>query len=229
MAAVTSEIISRVSRYKDQTTQELVEVTSTIKVERRKVLTNDDIERRRRWAKFGLSAGVEKGNTEGVMYVEDKEVFFEKPFQQNSEAAVTTYNMNKARKDKLMNIEKRERDLEAGRLEEEKKVRDRNPEGEKFISVKVSNLPETFTQTELHGLFSKAGDVKKLYIPQGRTEGSKPDFAFVHYERKDQAQRAIAMFNNYKMEPNILTVELASTGPNRRGPPPPHRKNWARK
>lgn len=229
MAAVTSEIISRVSRYKDQNTEDVVEVTSTIKVERRKVLTNDDIENRRRLPKFGLSLGAEMGNTEGAFYVEDKEVFFEKPFQQNSEAAVTTYNMNKARKDKLISIERRERDLEAGRLEEEKKTRDRNPEADKFISVKVSNLPETFSQAELHGLFSKAGEVKKLYIPQSKNEGSKPDFAFVHYERKDQAMKAISMFNNFKMEPNILTVELASTGPSRRGPPPGHKKSGLRK
>ena len=220
MAVVSSEIISRVSRFKDQGSDDFVEVTSTIKVERRKVLTNDDIERRRRLPKFGLSAGVEKGNTEGCLYVEDKEVFFEKPFQQNSEAAITTYNMNKARKDKLDTLMRRERDLEAGKLEEEKKMRGLNMEADKLISVKVSNLPDSFTYEELHGLFSRAGDVKKLYIPQGRSENSKPDFAFVHYEQKSQAARAIQMFNNFKMEPNILSVELAATGPQRRGAPP---------
>ncbi|KID66931.1 uncharacterized protein G6M90_00g070210 [Metarhizium brunneum] len=74
--------------------------------------------------------------------------------------------------------------------------------------VHISNLDLSTTEAEIRSVFSKFGTVQRVNIPlnmAGRNRG----FAFLDFESKDQAEKAVAELNSTKFKSQILKVELS--------------------
>ncbi|KAM4611737.1 la-related protein 7 isoform 2-T3 [Polymixia lowei] len=81
------------------------------------------------------------------------------------------------------------------------KVRRQHPIGEapKDVdsrTVYVELLPKDVTHSWIERVFAKCGNVVYISIPRYRTTGDSKGFAFVEFEREEQAQKAIEMLNN---------------------------------
>ncbi|RNA38149.1 eukaryotic translation initiation factor 3 subunit G [Brachionus plicatilis] len=75
------------------------------------------------------------------------------------------------------------------------------------FSVRVSNLPEEATETDLQELFKPFGKVTRVFLAKDKTKQVSRGFAFVTFSNKDEAQRAIWGVNDYGYNHLILKVE----------------------
>ncbi len=73
----------------------------------------------------------------------------------------------------------------------------------------VGNLSYNTTEDELRTLFGQAGTVSSVAIIKDRDTGRSKGFAFVEMSNQAEAQKAISMFNAYRMEDRELTVNIA--------------------
>jgi cold-inducible RNA-binding protein len=73
----------------------------------------------------------------------------------------------------------------------------------------VGNLPYSTTADDLRTLFSQAGKVVSADVINDRMSGQSKGFAFVQMETSAEAEKAITMFNGYKMGNRELKVNLA--------------------
>lgn len=85
--------------------------------------------------------------------------------------------------------------------------------GEKKKSMEsklyVGNLPYSTTGDQLRELFSQAGKVVSADVIMDRMSGQSKGFAFVQMETPAEAEKAISMFNGYKMGNRELKVNVA--------------------
>lgn len=77
------------------------------------------------------------------------------------------------------------------------------------FTVRVSNLPEEATETDLQELFKPFGRVSRVFLAKDKTKQISRGFAFVTFSNKDEAQRAIWGVNDYGYNHLILKVEWA--------------------
>ena len=73
----------------------------------------------------------------------------------------------------------------------------------------VGNLPYTTSETELQELFSQAGVVESVRVMRDMATGRARGFAFVEMGASDDAQKAIAQFNDYELGGRNLAVNEA--------------------
>jgi len=73
----------------------------------------------------------------------------------------------------------------------------------------VGNLPYNTTPEALRDLFSQAGTVESADIIKERETGRSKGFGFVSMASKEEAQKAIQMFNGYSFSGRPLTVNIA--------------------
>jgi RNA recognition motif-containing protein len=73
----------------------------------------------------------------------------------------------------------------------------------------VGNLSYTATEDELRTLFAQAGTVVSVAVITDRGTGASKGFGFVEMTSQVDAQKAISMFNDYKMGERALKVDLA--------------------
>ena len=73
----------------------------------------------------------------------------------------------------------------------------------------VGNLSYTTSEDELRTLFAQAGTVVSVAVIKDRDTGTSKGFGFVEMTSQVDAQKAISMFNEYKMGERPLTVNLA--------------------
>ncbi|MFH4974930.1 hypothetical protein AB6A40_001639 [Gnathostoma spinigerum] len=74
-------------------------------------------------------------------------------------------------------------------------------------TCRVTNLPEECDEVELRSLFSTAGNVTRVFIAKDKHTNKPKGFAFVTYDRRDQAETAIQKLNGYKLDHLVLKVE----------------------
>lgn len=77
------------------------------------------------------------------------------------------------------------------------------------IRIYVGNLNKSTTQEELTTLFAKAGAVSGVEIVMDKGTGLSKGFAFVTMANQEEADKAITMFNAYKLGENELKVNIA--------------------
>jgi RNA recognition motif-containing protein len=84
-------------------------------------------------------------------------------------------------------------------------------EGELIMEVKlyVGNLSYGTTEEDLRALFAQAGNVASVALIKDRDTGRSKGFAFIEMTTQVEAQKAISMFNAYKLQDRELTVNLA--------------------
>jgi RNA recognition motif-containing protein len=73
----------------------------------------------------------------------------------------------------------------------------------------VGNLPYTTSEAELQELFSQAGVVESVHVMRDMATGRARGFAFVEMGASDDAQKAIAQFNDYELGGRNLAVNEA--------------------
>ena len=197
-----------------------VKVTTLVKVQRKKVLTNPDIEARKHVKKFGLAEKYTKGLIEPSITIDDKEVFLLPFGVEKNEESISAFVSTRNQRDKFEELRKKEKSLKEGKLNDERVKQTFTMEHTSF-AVKVSNLPAEMTQQELEAFFSTGGRPRKVYRPVGRENGLPRDFAIINYHTKEEASASIKRFNNKKCGVLIIAAEHAdSRGPAGRGRPP---------
>jgi cold-inducible RNA-binding protein len=73
----------------------------------------------------------------------------------------------------------------------------------------VGNLPYSSTEDELRTLFSQAGTVASVALIKDRDTGNSKGFAFVEMSSQSEAEKAIQMFNGYRMSNREIKVNIA--------------------
>lgn len=76
-------------------------------------------------------------------------------------------------------------------------------------TVRVSNLPEEATETDIQELFRPFGKVMRTFLAKDKNKQISRGFAFVTFANKEDAQRAIWGVNDYGYNHLILKVEWA--------------------
>jgi len=81
----------------------------------------------------------------------------------------------------------------------------------------VGNLPYSIGEAELQELFGKAGTVDTVRVMRDMATGRARGFAFVEMGTDEEAQKAIADFNEYDMGGRALAVNEARPKPEHSG------------
>jgi cold-inducible RNA-binding protein len=77
------------------------------------------------------------------------------------------------------------------------------------VRLYIGNLPKSTTEAELKTLFAQAGSVTAVEVIKDRSSGESKGFAFVTMPDQAQADKAISMFNAYKLGDRELKVNVA--------------------
>ena len=85
------------------------------------------------------------------------------------------------------------------------------------VKLYVGNLSYSTTEDDLRALFAQAGAVTSVALIKDRDTGRSKGFAFVEMTTQAEAQKAISMFNAFKMNDRELTVNLARPREERSG------------
>jgi RNA recognition motif-containing protein len=81
--------------------------------------------------------------------------------------------------------------------------------GKMEAKLYVGNLSYTTSEDELRTLFAQAGEVASVAVIKDRDSGTSKGFGFVEMTSQVDAQKAITMFNEYKMGDRALLVNMA--------------------
>jgi len=74
-------------------------------------------------------------------------------------------------------------------------------------TIRVSNLPESMSETDMQELCAPFGKIERIFLAKDRTTGVCKGFAFVTYQTRDTAARALRALNGYGYDHLILNVE----------------------
>jgi len=77
------------------------------------------------------------------------------------------------------------------------------------LKLFVGNLPFTTSEDDLRTLFAQAGEVTSVALIKDRDTGRSKGFAFVEMKTQAEAEKAISMFNGYRIGGRELTVNIA--------------------
>lgn len=88
-----------------------------------------------------------------------------------------------------------ELDLEGTRIRRKKPLGER-PKDEDERTVYVELLPKNVNHSWIERVFGKCGNVVYISIPHYKSTGDPKGFAFVEFETKEQAAKAIEFLNN---------------------------------
>lgn len=77
------------------------------------------------------------------------------------------------------------------------------------VKLFIGNLSFKATEDNLQELFSQAGNVVSTRVITDRETGRSRGFGFVEMETKEEADRAIEMFNNYSLVGRDIAVNEA--------------------
>ena len=73
----------------------------------------------------------------------------------------------------------------------------------------IGNLAYNTSEDDLQSLFTQSGTVSSVALIKDRTTGMSKGFAFVEMDSRDNAQKAITMFNEYMLNERKLAVSFA--------------------
>lgn len=74
-------------------------------------------------------------------------------------------------------------------------------------SVRISNLPEDTTESDLKELISRIGLTTRVYLAKDRETYTCKGYAFVNYAIKSDAEKAIRTINGHRYGSMILNAE----------------------
>ncbi|XP_018335643.1 eukaryotic translation initiation factor 3 subunit G-like [Agrilus planipennis] len=74
-------------------------------------------------------------------------------------------------------------------------------------AIRISNLSESTTETDLEELVKPFGPIQKLYLAKDKVTGQCKGFAYIHFKFRNDAAKAIATLNGYGYDYLILNVD----------------------
>jgi len=81
-------------------------------------------------------------------------------------------------------------------------------------TIRVTNLPEEIQDQDLKDLFGPFGRVTRIFLAKDKYTGQSKGFAFVSYEHREEAAKAIGSVHGYGYANLILNVEWAKPSNN---------------
>lgn len=85
------------------------------------------------------------------------------------------------------------------------------------LKLYVGNLSYETSEDDLRTLFAQAGTVNSVALIKDRDTGRSKGFAFVEMSTQAEAQKAISMFNAFRMNDRELAVNMARPREERSG------------
>ncbi|CAF2966047.1 unnamed protein product [Rotaria sp. Silwood2] len=76
-------------------------------------------------------------------------------------------------------------------------------------TVRVTNLPEETQEQDLRDLFTPFGSVSRVFLAKDKTNNTSKGFAFITFNEKKDAQKAIECVSGFGYDHLILKVEWA--------------------
>ena len=85
-----------------------------------------------------------------------------------------------------------------------------NPRGrDDATAIRVSNLSESTTEADLKDLFKAFGPIQKQYLAKDKNSGHCKGFAYIHFNFREDAAKAIAALHGHSYNHLILNVVWA--------------------
>jgi nuclear cap-binding protein subunit 2 len=79
---------------------------------------------------------------------------------------------------------------------------------ERSTTLYIGNLDTETTDYQLHALFGRVGEVKRIIMGKDRNDKETPcGFCFVEYVRRADTEDAIRFFNGMKVDEHIIRVD----------------------
>lgn len=75
--------------------------------------------------------------------------------------------------------------------------------------LRITNLSEDATEADLHELLRPFGRTTRIFLGRDKLTGVSRGFAFVTFERRDDAENALSKLNGHGYDNLILHVEWA--------------------
>ena len=80
---------------------------------------------------------------------------------------------------------------------------------EDLCTIRVTNLPAETQDSDIKELFGCCGRIARVFLARDKFTGASRGYAFISFERPDQAEGAVRSFDGYGYANLILKVELA--------------------
>lgn len=80
---------------------------------------------------------------------------------------------------------------------------------EDLNTIRVTNLPGEMQDSDIKDLFGNLGRISRIFLARDKYTGTSRGYAFVSFEKHEQAQQAVDVFNGFGYANLILKVELA--------------------
>lgn len=81
-------------------------------------------------------------------------------------------------------------------------------------TVRVTNLPEDIQDSDIRELFQPFGRISRIFLARDKWTGQSKGFAFVSFEHREDAAKAVIMVNGHGYANLILNVEWAKPSGN---------------
>ncbi|XP_050507705.1 eukaryotic translation initiation factor 3 subunit G-like [Diabrotica virgifera virgifera] len=81
-------------------------------------------------------------------------------------------------------------------------------------AIRIANLSESTTETDLEDLVKQFGPIQKLYLAKDKITGGCKGFAYIHFKFRSDAAKAIAMLHGHGYDHLILNVDWSKPSPN---------------
>jgi len=81
-------------------------------------------------------------------------------------------------------------------------------------TIRVTNLPEEIQDADIRELFSPLGRISRIFLARDKYTGASKGFAFVSFDRKEDAAKAVATVHGHGYANLILNVEWAKPSGN---------------
>lgn len=81
-------------------------------------------------------------------------------------------------------------------------------------AIRITNLSESTTETDLEDLVKPFGPIQKLYLAKDKQAGYCKGFAYIHFKFKNDAAKAISYLNGHGYDHLILMVDWSKPHPN---------------
>ena len=81
-------------------------------------------------------------------------------------------------------------------------------------TIRVTNLPEDIQDSDIKELFANFGRISRIFLARDKHTGQSKGFAFVSFDKREDAAKAVALVNGHGYANLILNVEWAKPSGN---------------
>jgi len=242
--------IKTITEYKTNEQGQKVKVVKKVRVYKRVKKTNQAVEERRKWKKFGACIDAPPGPEKGVTSLGDEVVLTLRDPIQAALARTKKKRKDVYGKDSGMlsfaQLQRIKRDKLPGfGLEQPPPMMNGRGGGrgekpglgspksggsvpgnywvapsmkarrEETSTIRVTNLSEEIIEQDLQELFKPFGPISRIYLAKDKVTNLSKGFAFINYDSREDAKRAMEALSGRGIDHLILNIEWAKPSTNR--------------